>query len=151
MLTTTFSRLSAFAATVAAAAGIAAVAGGATGATPPFQDCLKNAAPAAEDMGMATDEGMAKAIPGAHGLTAELAGVRLEPQSRTLPAGGSATWRFRIMGCAGEPVRDFDPELGKLLHLIVVRSDFTGYQPLPPVLGRDGTLSTRIATPAAGR
>jgi hypothetical protein len=151
MLTKTSSRLAAFAAALAAAAGIAAAAGGATGATPPFQDCLKIAAPAPEEMGMESEDGMVEAVPGAHGLTFELAGVRLEPQPATFAPGGARTWRFRIMGCDGAPVRDFEPEQGKLLHLIVVRSDFTGYQHLHPVLGPDGTFSVPVATPSAGR
>jgi hypothetical protein len=151
MLTKTSSRLAAFAAALAAAAGIAAAAGGATGATPPFQDCLKIAAPAPEEMGMESEDGMVEAVPGAHGLTSELAGVRLEPQPSAFAPGGAGTWRFRIMGCDGEPVRDFEREQGKLLHLIVVRSDFTGYQHLHPVLGADGTFSVPVATPSAGR
>jgi hypothetical protein len=112
---------------------------------------LKIAAPAPEEMGMKSEDGMVEAVPGAHGLTAELAGVRLVPQPGTFATGGAATWRFRIMGCDGRPVREFEPEQGKLLHLIVVRSDFTGYQHLHPVLGRDGTFSVRVATQAAGR
>ena len=44
MLKTTASRLAAFSAGLALAAGSAAAIGAATGATPPFQDCLKVAA-----------------------------------------------------------------------------------------------------------
>ena len=44
MLKTTASRLAAFATGLALAAGSAAAIGAATGATPPFQDCLKVAA-----------------------------------------------------------------------------------------------------------
>jgi hypothetical protein len=156
MLTKTSSRLAAFAAALAVAGAAAAVAGSSTGATPPFQDCLKIAALEAgreEEMGEEPMSGkpMVDAVPGAHGLTAELAGLRIEPRPQAFAAGGSSTWRFRILDCDGEPVRDFEPEQGKLLHLIVVRSDFTGYQHLHPVLGRDGTFSTTVQTPRAGR
>jgi hypothetical protein len=153
MLTKTSTRLAAFAAALAAAGGIAAAVGSATGATPPLQDCLKIAAAAAgveEEMETMGGEPMVEAVPGAHGLTSELAGVRLETRQRTLPA-GRATWRFRIADCDGKPIRDFEPEQGKLLHLIVVRSDFTGYQHLHPTLGRDGTLTTTIEAPRGGR
>jgi hypothetical protein len=153
MLTKTSSRLAAFAASLAAAGGIAAVAGGATGATPPLQDCLKiAAAQAGVEDAMETMEGeeMVAAVPGAHGLTSDLAGLRLETRQPTLRP-GRATWRFRIADCDGNPVRDFEPEQGKLLHLIVVRSDFTGYQHLHPALGPDGTFTTTIEAPRGGR
>jgi hypothetical protein len=158
MLSTTSSRLAAFAAALAVTGGAAAAVGSTTGATPPFQDCLKVAAlEAGADEGMAGnaamdgDEDMVEAVPGAHGLTADLAGLRLAPEERDLAPGGARTWRLRILDCDGEPVRDFEPEQGKLLHLIVVRSDFTGYQHLHPTLAADGTFSTTIATPSAGR
>jgi len=160
MFTKTSSRLAAFVAALGAAGAAAAVAGGSIGATPPFQDCLKVAAlQAGQEEGMAGEDGMGgdgdepmvEAVPGAHGLTSELAGVRLAPRPQTFTAGGSATWRFRIVACDGKPVREFEPEQGKLLHLIVVRSDFTGYQHLHPTLGRDGTFSTELRPPAAGR
>jgi hypothetical protein len=154
MLTTTSSRLAAFAAALCVTGAAAAAVGASTGATPPFQDCLKIAAleaGAAEEMEAMEGEPMVEAVPGAHGLTADLAGLRIEPLPQRLRAGGEATWRFRILDCDGKPVRDFEPEQGKLLHLIVVRSDFTGYQHLHPTLGRDGTFSTTMKTPTAGR
>jgi len=159
MLTKPFSRLVAFAAALGVAGGTAAAVGSSTGATPPFQDCLRIAALEAglgEDMGGETaehgggGEPMVEAVPGADGLRSELAGLRIEPQRRVVAA-GAAPWRFRIVDCKGKPVREFEPEQGKLLHLIVVRSDFTGYQHLHPTLGRDGTFSTTIQTPRAGR
>ncbi|HEX6026946.1 MAG TPA: hypothetical protein VFZ00_33420 [Solirubrobacter sp.] len=153
MLTKTSSRLAAFAAALAAAGGIAAVVGSATGATPPLQDCLKVAAAQAgveEAMESMGGEPMVAAIPGAHGLTSELAGVRLETRQPTLAA-GRTTWRFRIADCDGKAIRDFEPEQGKLLHLIVVRSDFTGYQHLHPTLHRDGTFTTTIDASRGGR
>jgi hypothetical protein len=160
MLTKTSSRLVAFAAALAVIAAAAAAVGASTAATPPFQDCLKVAALEAglkEDMGGKTaehgdgEEPMVEAVPGAHGLTPELAGLEIRPEPRAFRAASTATWRFRIAGCDGEPVRRFEPENGKLLHLIVVRSDFTAYQHLHPVLGRDGTFSIPVATPRPGR
>jgi hypothetical protein len=153
MLTKTSSRLAAFAASLAAAGAIAAAVGSATGATPFLQDCLKIAAAeagAGEAMEAMPGEPMVEAVPGAHGVTSQLAGLGLETRQQTLPAGGGS-WRFRIAGCDGNPVREFKPELGKLLHLIVVRSDFTGYQHLHPTLGRDGTFTTTIAAARGGR
>jgi hypothetical protein len=105
------------------------------------------------DEGMTGDDGepMVEAVPGADGLSSELAGLALAPRPAMFAAGTTRTWRFRVLGCDGEPIRDFEPEQGKLLHLIVVRSDFTGYQHLHPTLGRDGTFSVDVSTPRPGR
>ena len=80
MLKTTASRLAAFAAGLALAAGSAAAIGAATGATPPFQDCLKVAA-ANAGFGNQTmsDAGhgaapMIEAVPGSDGLHAQARG-----------------------------------------------------------------------------
>ena len=47
---------------------------------------------------------------------------------------GSRPVSFTIEGPGGEPVRRFDVEHEKQLHLIVVRRDHTGFQHLHPVL-----------------
>src|SRR4029079_3798093 len=90
-------------------------------------------------------------LPGSRGRSLCAGGVRREPEPAPFAAGGSTTWRFRILDCDGNPVRDFEPEQGKLLHLIVVRTDFTGYQHLHPRLGPDGTFSVDITTRRPGR
>ena len=156
MLKTTTSRLAAFATGLALAAGAAAAIGAATGATPPFQDCLKVAA-ATAGFGNQTmaDAGhgapaMIEAVPGSDGLRSQLAGLRLAPLSRTLTAGAATTWRFRINGCDGKAVRHFDRDNTKLLHLIVVRTDLSGYQHLHPTLGADGTFTIDLRTARAG-
>jgi hypothetical protein len=157
MLTTTASRLATFAAGLTLAAGSAGAIGAATGTTPPFQDCLKVAAANAgfgnQTMGDAGHgaQPMIEAIPGSDGRHAQLAGLGLAPLSRTLTAGASTTWRFRIIGCDGNPIRHFDRENTKLLHLIVVRTDLAGYQHLHPTLGSDGTFTIELRTPRPGR
>jgi hypothetical protein len=157
MLSSTASRLAAFAAALAILGGAAAGVGAATDATPPFQDCL---AVAAAEAGFGTDAmndsghggaPMVEAIPGSDGRSAELAGVTLLPIPRPFTPGGTATWRFMITDCKGNALQDFEPENGKRLHLIVVRSDLTGYQHLHPTLAADGTWSVDLATPRAGR
>jgi hypothetical protein len=154
MLTSTASRLAAFSVGLALLGGGAAAAGAASDATPPFQDCLEVAA---ADAGfgsgemMSGGERMVEPVPGSDGRRAELAGLALEPGRQTFAAGGTTAWRFRILDCDGRPVRDFEPEQSKLLHLIVVRTDLTGYQHLHPRLGPDGTFSVQVATPRAGR
>ena len=153
MFNSPVSRLAAFSAGLAIAAGGAAAIGATTSATPPFQDCLKVAAANAgfgsqtmSDAGHGADP-MIEPVPGSDGLHSRLAGLRLAPHSRTLVAGGSTTWQFQIIGCNGSPVRQFERENSKLLHLIVVRSDLSSYQHLHPVLSSDGTFT--IELPAA--
>jgi hypothetical protein len=146
-------RLAAFAATLALVGGGAAAVGGATGATPPFQSCL-DASPAATAMGgdaMAGARPMAEPVPGSDGTRGELAGISLRPVEQPLQAGGAATWRFTVTDCEGNAIRDFEREQTKLLHLIVVRSDMTGYQHLHPTLQRDGTWSVEIDFAEPGR
>lgn len=156
MLTSTTSRLAAFAAGLTILAGGAAAVGAAADIAPPFQDCLKvaaaNAGFGARMMSApaAGGEPMIGAVPGSDGLHARLAGLRLAPLSLALRTGESVAWRFRIIDCDGNAVRGFERERGKLLHLIVVRTDLAGYQHLHPVLGRDGMFSVRIATRHAG-
>lgn len=157
MLSSTASRLAAFVAGLAIVGGAAAGVGAATDATPPFQDCLKvAAAQAGFGQGEMKDEGhsgepMVEAVPGADGLKSELAGVALRPAPRTFTAGATQTWRFRITDCDGKALTGFEPENGKRLHLIVVRSDLTAYQHLHPRLHRDGSWSVSVATPRSGR
>lgn len=156
MLKTTSSRLASFAAGVALAAGAAGAIGVATGATPPFQDCLKVAASdAGFGSGAMADAGhgaapMIEAVPGSDGLHPGLAGLRLAPLSRTLTAGATTPWRFRIIGCDGQPIRHFDRDNTKLLHLIVVRADLSGYQHLHPALASDGTFTIDVFTARPG-
>jgi hypothetical protein len=156
MFKTTASRLAAFSTGLALAAGSAAAIGAATGATPPFQDCLKVAAVAAgygaQSMSHAGHSAAptVEAVPGSDGLRAQLAGLTLIPLSRTVSAGATTTWRFRIIGCDGSPVRHFDRENTKLLHLIVVRTDLAGYQHLHPTLESGGTFAVHLHIARAG-
>ena len=157
MLNSTTSRLAAFTAGLAVIGGTAAAVGAATDATPPFQDCLKVAA-ADAGFGKAkmTDGGhgaapMIEPVPGSDGRRSALAGLTFRPVPRAFQAGGTATWRFSITDCNGKAVRTFEREQTKLLHLIVARTDFTGYQHLHPTLAPDGTWSVRLATPRSGR
>ena len=48
-------------------------------------------------------------------------------------------YAFRIERSPGQTVRDFQVEHTKRMHLIVVRSDLTGFQHLHPTMADDGT------------
>jgi hypothetical protein len=155
MLSSPASRLAAFAAGLCLIGGGAAAVGAATDPTPPFQDCLQVAANRAglevDAMADGGGEPMIPVVPGADGHAQRLAGLTLAAETHRLATGATTTWRFRIAGCDGNPIRHFAPENTKLLHLIVVRSDLTGYQHLHPRLGPDGTFTIDIATARPGR
>ncbi len=59
---------------------------------------------------------------------------------------------FTIEGPDGHPVTEYDVEHEKLLHLIVVRRDFSGFQHVHPELDADGVWTTDLdLTPGAWR
>jgi hypothetical protein len=155
MLSSTASRLIAFAAGLGLVGGAAAGVGAVTHADPPFQDCLAAArAGAGGDAMAAAGHGaapMAEAVPGADGRRSELAGVTLLPIPRSFAPGTTRTWRFMVTDCKGSALTRFEPENGKRLHLIVVRSDLTHFRHLHPRLHPDGTWSVELATPRPGR
>jgi len=99
------------------------------------------------------DHGGAGEGQSAHGLTAAQNGLRLVPLSRELPLGATRPLRFRIVDAEGDPVRRFDILHTKRMHVILARSDLTGFQHLHPRLGADGTWTTpvRFETPGAYR
>jgi hypothetical protein len=81
---------------------------------------------------------------GTQGLRASEDGFTVKATSTTLPTGKVATYRFQIVDEHGMPVRDYEVDQQRKLHLIVVRRDFAGYQHLHPKLGSDGTWSVPL-------
>ncbi len=84
------------------------------------------------------------------GLAVAENGLRLRLDQRELPRGRRAKLSFTVVGSDGQPVRDFQLEHTKRVHLIVARRDLTGFQHLHPKMGRDGTWSTDILLDDAG-
>ena len=84
------------------------------------------------------------------GLGVSADGMTIALERTELPRGRSAELAFRILGEDGGPVRDFDVEHDKRMHLIVVRRDLTGFQHLHPNLDADGTWRATTTIPAAG-
>jgi hypothetical protein len=144
----TATRLAAFAAGIAAVGGAAAAIGNATGATPPGGVATERTSPAAMAMG---GEAMTAVVPGADGTSLSAGGMTLQPTSIRMAARKQATWRFRIVDSHGQAVRSFERDQTKLLHLIVARTDMTGYQHLHPTLGADGTFAITMRFAEAGR
>jgi hypothetical protein len=84
------------------------------------------------------------------GLSLSSAGLTLVPLKTTFPAGRRQRLSFRIVGAGGAPVTTFAVVHDKLLHLIVVRRDLTGYQHLHPAMAPDGTWSIDLALAQPG-
>lgn len=58
--------------------------------------------------------------------------------------------RFRVLDASGSTVTDFAVQNDKQMHVIVVRSDLTGYQHLHPSLGSDGVWSVPLTLESPG-
>jgi hypothetical protein len=150
-------RLAAFAAGVALLSGGAAAAGGAIDpkgaddgaphedmtSTTPTSHSGSHSQPAAKN----GEHGTADPV---RGLAVADDGLRVELATPELPRGRDAELRYRIVNSRGRPVRDFEVEHERRMHLIVVRRDLTGFQHLHPRLDEDGSWSTRVRLNDAG-
>ena len=76
-------------------------------------------------------------------MTLQLATGHLQPGERE-------TLRFQILGPDGTPVGGYQVEHEKRMHLILARSDLTGFQHLHPKLGADGSWSTPVTVDEPG-
>jgi hypothetical protein len=84
------------------------------------------------------------------GLAVSDEGMTLSLARTELQRGQETELRLRILGRDGQPVRDFEVEHEKKMHLIIARRDLTGFQHLHPELGGDGAWTTRVTIPEAG-
>jgi hypothetical protein len=71
-------------------------------------------------------------------------------ESPPFVAGVAQPLRFTVRAPDGAVVTNFETVHDKQLHLIVVRTDLTGYQHLHPVLAVDGVWSVALALPTPG-
>lgn len=86
----------------------------------------------------------------AAGLAVAENGYRLVPEGVRLEPGRPERFEFRVLGPDGEPVREFEAEHEREMHLIVVRRDTAHYRHLHPTLGAGGTWRAKLQLPAAG-
>ncbi len=84
------------------------------------------------------------------GTADSAAGYTLHPTTSPTKT-GTQTFAFTVNGPDGAPIKDAVVEQTKKLHLIVVRSDLTGYQHLHPDLGPDGTWTVSVTFASGGR
>ena len=103
---------------------------------------------AAMTAGAEHETGVAGEIP--PGLAVAEAGYQLVPERAVFAPGASTTFRFRIIDAAGAPVREYDVEHEREMHLIVVRRDFAEFQHVHPRLGSDGTWTVEVDLSASG-
>jgi hypothetical protein len=153
---TTPLKLAGFAALLALVFGVATVAGGAVG--PDREGAAearaeRGAGHAAAGQGAAADDdsgtGHAGAAAAVRGLAVSDRGLAISLARTSLPRGAATSLSFAIRDARG-PVRDFEIEHEKRMHLIVVRRDGRGFQHLHPTLDASGTWSTPITLPDAG-
>lgn len=84
------------------------------------------------------------------GLQASEQGYTLSEITAPAEANRPGTLAFRILGPTGDPVTAFDFQHEKRLHLIVVRTDTSGFRHVHPTLAADGTWSVDWAWDRAG-
>ena len=131
--------------------GVATVAGGAVGPDR-ADDAAERADTPAGHGGDEPEAGHGGESEGGHeadairGLAVADDGLRLSLASTSLPRGRATTLRFTIDGADG-PVRDFEVEHEKRMHLIVVRRDGSGFQHLHPTLAPTAPGARRSRCP----
>lgn len=97
------------------------------------------------------EDGPAQARTGAPaGLASSTDGYTLVPLTTELAVGAPTELAFRVTGPDGRAVTDFAVAHDKRMHLILVRSDTTGFRHLHPVMDADGTWRADLTLPAAG-
>ena len=87
------------------------------------------------------------------GLSLSAGGLTLVPDRTVFAAGRVQRLAFRITGAGGAPVTTYAVVHDKMLHLIVVRRDLSGYQHLHPSMAADGTwgIDLRLGEPGIYR
>lgn len=108
------------------------------------------AAPEGEKMNQSTAAGGKHSAHPVQGVTVEQGGYVLQKVSAPSAMGEEGELSFTITGPDGAPVTDFETGHGKDLHLIVVRSDGTGFRHVHPVMDQAGRWSLPWQWEAAG-
>ena len=98
--------------------------------------------PTASDTMNTAAMGMSDAAP-AKGLTLKLT-------TSAFASGQQAEVSFKVVGSDGSTVNDYQVEQTKELHLVLVRSDLTGYQHIHPNRVSDGTWSIPVTFAKGG-
>ena len=96
--------------------------------------------------------GMAAMLPvgDVSGLNSSADGYTLELASKTLTVAKRTRFSFRVVHSGNRPVRTFQIDATKKMHLIIVRRDLTSYQHVHPRMAHDGTWSIPVAVGVPG-
>jgi hypothetical protein len=103
-----------------------------------------------EDEGHGGGEHAAASGEQVRGLAIADDGLALQLDHATVDRGDDHPFSFRIVGEDGLPVKDFEVEHDRRMHLILVRRDGEGFQHLHPRMRPDGTWSTPMTIPEPG-
>jgi hypothetical protein len=138
-------KLGSFAALVLLVFGGAVAAGGAIGPDRAGSDT------GAEENAMGGHGGAEESAPApVRGLAVSTDGLKLALQETNLQEGRQTELAFSILDSDGRPVREFEVEHEKRMHVIVVRRDGQGFQHVHPELGDDGVWRVALTLPDAG-
>jgi hypothetical protein len=149
-------RLAAFGAglavVLAAAVGVGRLTGDVAQAAPTAAGADSHAAgdsAGAEDShGGGHDIAAAPAAGQVNGTSLSAGDLRLDAPTTTLPVLKATPFTFRVLDGA-EPVRDFEVEQGKQMHLVLVSRDLARHAHVHPELSADGTW-TAVLTLSPG-
>jgi hypothetical protein len=84
------------------------------------------------------------------GLAISRNGYTLDLRTPVVPGGASSALVLVIDGPDGQPLRDYDVESEKELHLVIVGRDLTGYAHVHPVRDDDGVWTVTAPPMAPG-
>jgi hypothetical protein len=102
-----------------------------------------------EEGGHGGEHASAQAAP-VRGLAVTEGGLTLQLDHGVVRRGDDHPFSFRIVGEDGLPIKDFEVEHEKRMHLILVRRDGSGFQHLHPRMTADGTWSTPMTVDEPG-
>lgn len=72
-------------------------------------------------------------------------------QPARIPVGKPVTWMLKVSDAkSGQPVKSFETEMTKKMHLIVVKNDLSWFNHIHPTLGADGTFTVTTTLPTSG-
>ena len=100
--------------------------------------------------GTVTQSGAASAGATVGGLSLSSGGLTLVPSETAFRAERRQRLEFRITGPGGAPITTYAVVHGKLMHLVVVRRDLSGFQHLHPSMAADGTWGIDLALAEPG-
>ncbi len=116
----------------------------------PLQPVAQSDAPAGSTAKEAEEKtGVAKTVPMA--AVAFTTKLDFSSQPSTIPVGKPVTWTLKISDAkSGQPVKDFETEMTKKMHLIVVKNDLSWFNHIHPQLGANGNFVVTTTIPTSG-